>query len=123
LVLPLRCRNLPHDILLADTIQADFFVGEQPDVAVFVVVYVDFDGAGQRAGRRVVDVGTAPSAVPVICGRVFICDSYNGERGVVGGGEDAVRGLGVVFRGVCAEGLDEALSAALLLVRGYLGGV
>jgi hypothetical protein len=84
-------------------------------------VYVDFDRAGKRARRRVVDVGTAPSAVPVVCGRVFVCDGYDGERGVVGGGEDAVRGLGVVLRGVCAEGLDEALSAAILLAQGMRG--
>jgi hypothetical protein len=118
LILPLYRRNLPYDVLFADAIHADVLVREQPDVAVFIVVDVDLDGAGKRVGGWVVDVGRAPAAVPVVCGRVFVCDGYDGDCGVVGGGEDAVRGVGVVFRGVCFEGSDEALSEALLLAWG-----
>jgi hypothetical protein len=123
LVLPLCRCNLPYDVLFAYAVHTDVLVGEEPDVAVFVVVDIDFDGAGERAGGRVVDVRRAPAAVPVVCGRVFVCDGYDGELGVVGGGEDAVRGVGVVFRGVCFEGLDEALSAALLLAWGVRSSV
>jgi hypothetical protein len=118
LILPLRRRNLPYDVLFAHAVDADLLVGEQPDVAVFVVVHVDLDGAGERAGGWVVDVGRAPAAVPVVCGRVFVCDGDDGDGGVVGGGEDAVRGVGVVFRGVCFEGSDEALAVALMLAWG-----
>jgi hypothetical protein len=50
LVFLLRSRNLPHDILLAHIAQADLLLGKQAHVAVFVVVHVDVDDAGERAG-------------------------------------------------------------------------
>lgn len=68
---------------------------------------VDLYGAGKRAGRGIVYVRAAPPAVPVVCGRVFVCDGQDREGAVVLGGEDAVRGFGIVFRGVCVEGFDE----------------
>lgn len=118
LVFLLRHRNLPYDVLLADSTKADVLFGEQPHVAVLVVVHVDFDAAGEGARRRVVDVRGAPSAVPVICGRVLICDGQDGEGGVVGGGEDTVRGFGVVFRGVRVERFNEALAISQLSALG-----
>lgn len=109
LIFLLRRRNLPYDILLTHSSQANVLFGEQPHVTVFIVVHVDLDGASKRAGRGVVDVRGSPSAVPVVCGRVLVCDGEDGEGGVVRGGEDAVRGFGVVFRGVRVERLGEAL--------------
>jgi hypothetical protein len=117
LILPLCRSNLLYDILFTHAIHADVLVGEQPDVAVFVVVDIDLDGAGKRVGGWVVDVGRAPAAVPVVCGRVLVCDGYDGDCGVIGGGEDAVRGVGVVFRGVCFKGSDKTLSEVFLSAR------
>jgi hypothetical protein len=56
LVLLLHCRNLPHDILLADAIQRHLLLSEQSYVAVLIVVYIDFDGAADGVRRGVVDV-------------------------------------------------------------------
>jgi hypothetical protein len=83
-------------------------------------VHVDFDGAGERGRGWRVDVGRAPAPVPVVCGRVFVCDGEDGERGVGGGGEDAVGGLRVVFGGVRGEGLDEALAVQGVVSRSVL---
>jgi hypothetical protein len=73
-------------------------------------VHVDLDGPGQGVGAGVVDVRGAPTAVPEVGGRVFVCDGDEGERGVVGDGVDAGAGFGVVLGGVGAEGFDEALT-------------
>ena len=93
LVLLLDARNLPYDLTRtcarAD-IQADVLVGEQAHIPIFVVVYVDLDCAGQAAGRGIVEVGRAPAAVPVVCGRVLVCDGYKGELRVILDREDAV---------------------------------
>jgi hypothetical protein len=53
-------------------------------------VDVDLDRAGEAAGRGVVEVGRAPAAVPVVCGRVLVCDGYKCELRVIFDGEDAV---------------------------------
>jgi hypothetical protein len=79
-------------------------------------VHVDFDSANERVGRWVVDVGRAPAAIPVICWRVFVCDSQDSKGGVIGGREDAIGGFGVVFGGVCTEGFDETLSISRMSV-------
>jgi hypothetical protein len=74
-------------------------------------VYVDGDGAGERGGGGGEEVGRAPAAVPVVCGRVLGCDGEEGDLRVVGGGVDADVVFGVVFCAVAAEGLDEGFSA------------
>jgi hypothetical protein len=56
LVLFLRCRNLSHDILLADAIQRHVLLSEQSYVAVLVVMYINFDRSGERVRGWVVDV-------------------------------------------------------------------
>lgn len=74
-------------------------------------MYVDGDGAGERGRGGGVEVGRAPAAVPVVCGRVLGCDGEEGDLRVVGGGVDADVVFGVVFCAVAAEGLDEGFSA------------
>lgn len=83
-------RNLARARARAD-VHTNVLVGKQPDVAILVVVDVDFDGAGQAAGGGVVHVGRAPAAVPVVRGRVLVRDGHQGELGVVLHGKDAVR--------------------------------
>lgn len=67
LILPLHHRYLSHNFACVGTGRyrcSDGLGCEESNVAVFVVVYVDVDGASQRAGRGAVGVGGAPSAVP-----------------------------------------------------------
>jgi hypothetical protein len=52
--------------------RVDVPVRLQPHVAVLVVVHVDADAAGQRAGARVEDVPGAPAAVPWRAVRLWI---------------------------------------------------
>lgn len=59
LILPLHHRYLPHNFACVGTggYRCRNGLGcEEPNVAIFVVVYVDVDGAGQRAGRGIVAV-------------------------------------------------------------------
>jgi hypothetical protein len=48
LILLLRRRNLPDHVPLTHPAQADLLVRQQPHIAIFVVVHVNFDAAGQR---------------------------------------------------------------------------
>ena len=58
-------RYLPHHVAGARSRGGcNGFGGGEAHVAVFVVVHVDFDGAGQGGGGGVVEVGAAPAAVP-----------------------------------------------------------
>ena len=56
----------------------DGFVRGETDVAVFVVVHRDGDGAGDGVGGGREEVGGAPPAVPEIAGRVFVRDEEEG---------------------------------------------
>lgn len=112
LVLLLLGSDFPHDlasIRTAASTQADLLGSKEAHVSIFVVVHVDFYASSDGARGRVVDVGAAPAAVPVVCGGVLVRDGDDGERrGRGGDGVDAVGGLGVMFGGVGTEGLVEA---------------
>jgi hypothetical protein len=101
LILLLLGSNLPHNLasVRATTYtQADILGSKQTHVSVFVVVHVDFYATCDGTRGRVVDVGAAPAAVPVVCGRVLVCDGDYGEgRGGRGDRVDAMRGFGVMF--------------------------
>lgn len=65
----------------------DIFCGSQPDVTVFVVVYVDFDSSGYSTSGGVKEVRRAVAAVPInliVLGLSLVCGL--GERK---GGEGA----------------------------------
>jgi hypothetical protein len=85
----LSLRNLPnHSVRTTRTSHFHVLARAHPDVAVFVVVHVDFDRAAQPAGGRQ-GVGRPPAAVPEVLGRVFVCDEQDGDAAVGGGRVDA----------------------------------
>ncbi|KAI4145173.1 MAG: hypothetical protein L6R39_003913, partial [Caloplaca ligustica] len=86
----------------------NLFLGREPDVAILVVMHVDFDGAGDGGGGGVDMVDGAPATVPEIGGGVFVGDEEEGDWFAVGGrGADGCGGGGVVFCCVRGEGFQE----------------
>lgn len=110
----LRLGDLPHNSVRAAGIRSHHGTGHRnvlarahPDIAVFVVVHVDFDGAAQVAGGGREGVGGAPAAVPEVLRGILVRDENDGEVGVRGRGVDADGGCGKVFGGGFGEGLLE----------------
>ena len=83
----------------------DWFCGCERHVAVFVVVDVDVDRAGQFRARRVVGVDGSPTAVPEVRRRVSVRDEEDGDFVLVG--IDAVGGGGVVLGCVVGQALEK----------------
>ena len=84
LIIPLHSRDLPYDFgtRIADVLDSNGLLGLQLDVAVFVVVDVEVDGAGDCGGRGEGEVvGGAPAAGPEVGGGVFVGDEEDREVG------------------------------------------
>ena len=110
-LLLLAC-DFPHNLggtRAAAHRRVDRLVRQEPYVSILVVVHVDVYAAGESAGRGRVEVGGAPTAVPVVGGAVFVGHRDEGEGAVRGRGVDAVGGGGVVFGCMCAQRVDNAL--------------
>lgn len=73
-------------------------------------MHVDLDCAFERVAAGAVDVRAAPAAIPVVGGRVFVCDGHEGNFRVVRDGVDAQTGFGVVLRCVGLECFDQTLA-------------
>lgn len=75
----------------------DIFCGGQPDVAVFVVVYVDFDISGYSTIGGVKEVCRAVAAVPInliVLGLSLVCGLGQRKGGGEPAGEEGVPEIG-----------------------------
>jgi len=129
LVLLLAQRDLPCDARAGSRGHRcrHRLVGDQSDVAVLVVVYVDLDGALEAVGRGVENVEGAPASIPIlfgisqldhgpllnrvpplpeIVGAVFVGDDDDGDLGIVFYRVYAIRGIRKVLFHVGSEALE-----------------
>ena len=89
LIRPLHACDLPHYLRpgIPDILNTNWFIGLQLYIPVLVVMHMEINRAGDRAGGEGEVVGAAPAARPEVGGGVFVGDEEDGEvGGGVGGG-------------------------------------
>ena len=105
LLIPLlRLRNLSRNLARTRSridLQLDWLSGQKPNIAIFVVMHIDFEATSQGARRRSVDVQRPPAAVPEVVGAILVCDGEDSNLGIILRRVDPEGGIRIVFGGVC----------------------